>query len=82
MEEGAMIEPNAFGHIYLVSIYNKVVRGLVKENKSHSFFDDQWADTHTQDVTAENEVEARTKMANRYPPEEGFVIESVISAPS
>ena len=77
-----MIEPNALGHVYLVSVYNKIVRALVKENKSHSFFDDQWADSHTQDVAAESELEARTKMANRYPPEEGFVIERVVSAPA
>ncbi len=77
-----MIEPNSVGQVYLVSIYNKIVRALVKENESHCFFDDQWADTHTQDVVAEDELEARTKMANRYPPEEGFVIERVVSAPA
>ena len=76
-----MIEPNALGQVYLVSVYNSIVRALVKENKSHCFFDDQWADTHTQDVAAQNELEARAKIANRYPPEEGFVIEAVVTAP-
>ncbi len=68
------------GQVFLVSIYNKVVRGLVKENQSHHFFDDQWADVHTQDVVATSEAEAISKMSLRYPPDEGFVIESVIVA--
>ena len=75
-----MLEPNTLNQMYLVSIYNKTVRQLVKENQSHCFFDDQWADVHTQDVVAHTEAEARSKMAERYPPEEGFVIESVKSA--
>lgn len=74
-----MLELNTVGHVYLVSVYNKVVRALVKENKSHCFFDDQWADTHTQDVSAKNETEARIKIEDRYPPDEGFVIETVVA---
>lgn len=67
--------------VYLVQLYNKAVRALVKENQSHSFFDDHWADSSTHDVVAKSEDEARTKIAKRYPPEDGFVIESVL-APS
>ncbi|MCG8653201.1 MAG: hypothetical protein MI861_25395 [Pirellulales bacterium] len=64
----------------MVKLYNKVVRALVKENQSHSFFDDHWADIHTQDVVATSEDEARTKIAKRFPPEDGFVIETVAAA--
>ena len=73
-----MMDASTIGHVYLVSIYNKIVRAMVKENKSHNFFADKWADIHTQGVIAKNEREARKKMTNRYPPEEGFVIESVV----
>jgi len=74
-----MIDLSAVSHVYLVSIYNKVVRAMVKENKSHNFFADKWADIHTQGVVANSETEARKKIANRYPPEDGFVIEGVVS---
>jgi len=77
-----MIDISAVGHVYLVSIYNKVVRAMVKENKSHIFFADQWADIHTQGVVAKNENDARKKIANRYPPEDGFVIEDIVSVMS
>ena len=71
-----MLNPN-IGQIFLVKFYNKVVRALVKENQSHNFFEDHWADVHTQDVVARTEAEARTKIAKRFRPEDGFVIETV-----
>ena len=39
-------------HIFEVSIYNKDVRTLVKENQSHKTYDDQWADNRIHDVVA------------------------------
>lgn len=74
-----MLNPS-FGQTYLVKFYNKAVRALVKENQSHSFYEDHWADVHTQDVIAANEDEARRKIAKRFPPEDGFVIEAVMAA--
>jgi len=74
-----MLNPS-LGQVYLVKFYNKVVRALVKENQSHSFFEDHWADVHTQDVVATSEDEARSKIAKRFPPEDGFVIETVVTA--
>ena len=68
-------------HVYLVTVYNKVVRAMVKDNRSHSFYSDLWADAHTQDVSAANEEEARDKMAQRFPEKDGFVIESVKAVP-
>ena len=66
--------------VYLVTVYNKDVRALVKENRSHSFYDDHWADSHTHDIDASSADEARVKAARRYPPEDGFVIESIVPA--
>ena len=50
---------------------------LVKENRSHIYFDDYWADTQVRDVIAKNETEARRLVTEQFPPDDGFVIESV-----
>ena len=63
--------------VFEVSIFNKAVRSLVKENRSHSYFDDHWADTQVRDVIAKNETEARRLVTEQFPPDDGFVIESV-----
>jgi len=63
--------------VFLVTLYNKVVRAMVKENQTHSYYSDLWADIHTQDVTAADEDEARRKMTKRFPEKDGFVIESI-----
>jgi hypothetical protein len=64
-------------HVYEVSIYNRQVRAMLKENLHHHFFDDQWADIHIRNVTARNENEAKNVISERFPCEEGFVIEQV-----
>jgi len=69
--------PNAGQQVFEVSIYNKEVRFLVKENQSHIFYDDQWADVQVHDVAARDEKHARQLIAERYPPDDGFVIEAV-----
>lgn len=74
-----MLNP-VMGQVYLVTIYNKVVRAMVKENRSHAFYSDRWANPHTQDVSAADEDEARDKMAARFRVEDGFVIESITPA--
>ena len=43
-------QPNFGNTVYEVAIYNKDVRALVKENQSHSFYEDHWADEQHQDV--------------------------------
>lgn len=63
--------------VYEVSLYNKDVRSLVKENRSHNNFDDHWADTQLHDVVALDEDEARRMVSERYPADDGFVIETV-----
>ena len=63
--------------LFEVSIYNKLVRSLVKENQSHDIFDDHWADLHVQKLIAQDETEARRIICLRFPEKDGFVIEAV-----
>ena len=51
--------PNAGQQVFEVSIYNRNVRTLVKENQSPHSIDDQWADIQVRDVIARDETEAR-----------------------
>ncbi len=77
-----MLQAPCNGHkVFEVAIYNKNVRSLVKENQSHSFFDDQWADVHLQDILAKDESEARKIIEIRFPKTDGFVVESLHIAP-
>ena len=69
--------PHNGDQVFEVSIYNKEVRSLVKENQSHDFFDDHWADEQVRDVLAETADEARQLVGQRFPSDEGFVIASV-----
>ena len=70
--------PTAGTQIFEVTIYNKEVRSLVKENQSHLFYDDQWADVRVHDVLAEDENQARALIAERFPPDDGFVIDTIM----
>ncbi len=64
-------------NVYEISIYNKEVRSLVKENQSHDDFGDHWADSKLHDVVAMDEDEARRIADERFPESDGFVIEAV-----
>lgn len=70
-------QPNNGQKVFEVRIYNKDVRAMVKENRSHCFFDDQWADPQIRDICANDEVEARELIRERFPVADGFVIEKV-----
>lgn len=63
--------------VFEIAIYNQEVRTLVKENQSHMFFDDHWADIKLQDVLAPDEIQAREMIEHRYPSNDGFVVESI-----
>lgn len=69
--------PHNGDQVFEVSIYNREVRSLVKENQSHAFFDDHWADEQIRDVCAETAEQARRRVTERFPPDEGFVIAAV-----
>ena len=62
---------------YEVGIYNKDVRHCVKENTSHIEFGDEWADVHYQNVVADSEAEALTMITDRYPADQGFIVETL-----
>ncbi|NQV98893.1 MAG: hypothetical protein HQ483_04295 [Rhodospirillales bacterium] len=73
-----MLQAPSKGHkVFEIAIYNQDVRSLVKENQSHSFFHDHWADCQLQDILAKNEREARELIESRFPADDGFVVESV-----
>ena len=73
-----MLQMPCNGHqVFEVALYNKEVRSLVKDNQSHDFFDDQWADTHVHDVIAKDETDARRQIDERFPSADGFVVERV-----
>jgi len=71
---------NDNSRVFEVAVYNAKVRLLSKGNQSHPYLSDHWANSHIQDIKAENEAEARKIAAERFPSREGFVIEQV--APS
>lgn len=73
-----MLHQPIAGHaLYEVAIYNKEVRALVKENQSHTYYDDYWADVQVRDIIAHDEGEARDLIEKRFPSEDGFVVETV-----
>lgn len=70
-----MLQPPVSGNkVFGFCVYNQTVRELVKANKSHSFYDDHWADEHLHDVIAHDAIEAQQLMLERFPPAEGFVV--------
>ncbi len=60
-----------------VFLYNREVRAAVKDNRSHELFGDHWADVQIQAVMAESEDQARRLVSDRYPPEQGFVVQQL-----
>ncbi len=63
--------------VFEVALYNEAVRMLVSDKQRHVYFDDQWADLQTRDVVARDELEARTLIAERFPPKDGFIVKRV-----
>lgn len=63
--------------VFEVALYNEAVRALVNEKQRHVYFDDRWADLQLRDVVARDESEARTLIAERFPPKEGFIVKRV-----
>lgn len=72
--------PQSEHRLFQAAIYNSAVREMVKDNRSHPFFDDKWADVFIFEVSARSESDAREMLARRYPSELGFVMEVVIPA--
>ncbi len=62
---------------YEVTLYHQDVRAAVQDNRHHAFFSDHWADFKVQGVLAHDENEAYQLVTERYPPEEGFVVQEL-----
>lgn len=70
-------KPRNGKRLFEVSLFNREVRALVRENQHHDVFDDVWAVDQRREVIAGDETEARDVISQRYPEEEGFVIAGV-----
>jgi len=60
-----------------VVIYNEQVRQLVSQGDSHRKFSDDWGDSHYIEFKADSEEQAVAKCRQKYPEDDGFVIEGV-----
>ena len=69
--------PNDGYKVYEVQLYNEQVRVMAQRRKRHSFFDRHWARAQVRDVVARDESEAWALIAERFPPEDGFVVERI-----
>jgi hypothetical protein len=63
--------------VFKVALYNEKVRALVRQRRRHGCFNDRWAELQSRDVVARDEAEARLLIAQRFPPEDGFVVEGI-----
>ncbi len=62
---------------FSVAVYNKSVREIVKQNRSHHVYDDKWAEEKHMEVVADDAEAARQKVLGQYPESEGFVVTGV-----
>lgn len=60
-----------------VAIFNQEVRDCVNSDDDHEILEDDWADMHYIQVSAENEEGARAKINRMHPPDRGFVITDI-----
>lgn len=68
--------------VYDIAIHNKLVRESVETGEVNKTpFRDDWSDIHYFEMEAASEEEARSKLKERYPEEQGFVISEVVVIP-
>ena len=60
-----------------IGLYNEEVRQRLKEGLRHRDLADSWGDIHYFEIEAEDAEEAKQKISRRYPPNRGYVIESI-----
>ena len=63
--------------VFEVVIYNKDVREKVEAGGRHAHLDSSWADSHHEQVRADNADAACAKIARRFPESQEFVIVDV-----
>ena len=66
--------------VFQVSLYNEQVRGLAERRKHHCHYSLTWANEQVRDVVARDEQEALDLINQRFPPEDGFVIQRVMQS--
>jgi len=69
--------PNNGYRIFQVSLYNEEVRRAERHHQPHCFYSQEWAHQQVRDVVARDEDEALELIMQRFPPEDGFVVEQV-----
>lgn len=69
--------PNNGYKVYHVQLYNQQVRAMAERRQRHWYFDRHWARPQVRDVVARDEAEAWTLIKERFPPEDGFVVEQI-----
>jgi len=62
---------------FSIGIFNQEVRRAHMMGEKHRQLDDKWGDINYLELQASNEDEVRRTMMRKFPPERGFVIESV-----
>lgn len=62
---------------FSVAIFNQEVRRATMMGEKHRSLADKWADLNYEEIYAASPELARKKMMLKYPPERGFVIESI-----
>jgi hypothetical protein len=72
--------PNNGYKVYQVRLYNEQVRAMARLRRRHCYFDRQWANAQVRDVVARDEAEAWTLISERFPPEDGFVVERITAS--
>jgi len=61
--------------VFEVKLYNKHVRALLKENKSHDFYSDYWGDVRNHAILASDESAALNIINIKFPQSKGFVVQ-------
>ena len=62
---------------FSIGIYNSEVRRAHMMGEKHRQLDDKWGDINYVELNAASEDEVRRTIMRKFPPERGFVIESV-----
>ena len=69
--------PNKGYKVYHVQLYNQQVRAMAERRQRHGYLHRHWARPQVRDVVARDEEEAWTLIMERFPPEDGFVVEQI-----
>ncbi|MEK9969637.1 MAG: hypothetical protein VW600_10905 [Ferrovibrio sp.] len=62
---------------FSIGIYNSEVRRAHMMGEKHRQLDDKWGEINYVELNASNEDEVRRTIMRKFPPERGFVIESI-----